>query len=94
MSCLSAQQISEKRADLLRWETHLSNLDTAFAGGLVEAGGIRQYRFDSGEGSQQVSYYKPNEMMDSIRFAEGRVNRLRRELRGSGVITANMRRRH
>lgn len=91
MTCLSSDQIEEKRTDLARWELILANYNSALEGGLVA--GIGSYRFDSGEGSQQAVYMKPDKLLDGIRMAESRVNRLRRELRGAGVIAGQVRRR-
>ena len=91
MSCLSSTVRAEKQAELANYEARLLKLETAF-NAATEAG-LSSYKFDSGEGSQQAKFMNLNDMMDAINFTQSRINRLRGELRGTGVYSMNMRRR-
>lgn len=93
MSCLSSTVRTEKEAELATLEAQLVQLNAAYSAA-ADPTGISSYRFDSGEGSQQAKLRPLNEIMDSIRFTQSRINRLRGELRGTGVYVANLRRRH
>ena len=91
MSCLSSTVRAEKEAELARYVARLARYETALNSALD--GGLDSYRFDSGEGSQQVKVLSIDKMEKSIGFLQSRINRLRGELRGTGVMTTNMRRR-
>ena len=91
MSCLSATVKAEKEAQVATLTTRLTNLEAALNAAL-DPTGVESYRFDSGEGSQQVKLRKPEELMDAINSTQSRINRLNAELRGTGVVTAAMRR--
>ena len=91
MSCLSSTVRTEKEAELARYVARLATYETALDSALD--GGLDSYRFDSGEGSQQVKVLSIDKMEKSIGFLQSRINRLRGELRGTGIMTTNMRRR-
>lgn len=92
MSCLSSTVRTEKEAELAKYEARLVQLNALFDSA-ADATGLSSYKFDSGEGSQQAKFRSLDEVMDSIRFHESRINRLRGELRGTGVYNLNLRRR-
>lgn len=91
MSCLSSTRKAEKEAEVTTLTTRLDKLNTALNAALDS--GLESYKFDSGEGSQQAKYMKTSELMEAINFTQSRINRLNAELRGTGVISAALRRR-
>jgi len=92
MTCLSSIVRAEKQAEIDRLEARLISLEAALDG-VLAGGGISSYRFDSGEGSQQVKYSSTTELIEAINFTQSRINRLKSELRGTAVFTGNLRRR-
>lgn len=90
MSCLSSTVIAEKKAELATLETRLAAYETAITS--ILTGEIESYRFDSGDGSQQVKMLSLSDLEKQIGFLQSRINRLRGELRGTGVMTLNVRR--
>lgn len=91
MSCLSTTVRAEKEAELASYEARLTKLETAF--NVATDAGLSSYKFDSGEGSQMAKFMSLNDMMDAINFTQSRINRLKGELRGTGVYNMNLRRR-
>ena len=93
MSCLSSTVRAEKEAQVAKYEAQLLKLETAY-GATLEAGGtgLESYRFDSAEGSQQAKLLDPSKLQDQMSFLESRINRIKSELRGTGIHTNNLRR--
>ena len=54
--------------------------------------GIREYRFDSGDGSQKTEYFTPKEMGDEIYKLERQIDSINSRLNGTGVINLVLRR--
>ena len=92
MSCLSSTVRTEKEAELAKYIARLAKYEAALDSALDS--GLESYRFDSGEGSQQAKLMSTDKLEKGIGFLQSRINRLRGELRGTGVMTTNMRRRH
>ena len=92
MSCLSTTVKAEKEAELAKYIARLARYETALDSALES--GLESYRFDSGEGSQQAKLMSVDKLEKQIGFLQSRINRLRGELRGTGVMTTNMRRCH
>ena len=51
-----------------------------------------EYRFNSGEGSQQARRRKLNDLKEQIEWLEGEIDLINRRLKGSGIVTLNVRR--
>lgn len=93
MSCLSSTVRAEKQAQLVKLEAQLLAAETAYAATLGAGGtGLESYRFDSAEGSQSAKLLDTSKLQDQISFLESRINRIKSELRGTGVHTNNLRR--
>lgn len=92
MSCLSTATRTEKEAELAKYIARLAKYEAALDSALDS--GLESYRFDSGEGSQQAKLMSIDKLEKQIGFLQSRINRLSGELRGTGVMTTNMRRRH
>ncbi len=92
MSCISSTVKAEKEAELAKYIARLAIYEAALDSALDS--GLESYRFDSGEGSQQAKLMSTDKLEKGIGFLQSRINRLRGELRGTGVMTTNMRRRH
>lgn len=91
MSCLSSIVVAEKKAELAKYEARLAKYETAIDS--IVSGEIESYRFDSGDGSQQVKMLNMSDLEKQISYLQSRINRLRSELRGTAVMTVNLRRR-
>lgn len=93
MSCLSSTVRAEKQAQLVKLETQLAAAEAAYLGTMSAGGtGLESYRFDSAEGSQSAKLLDPSKLQDQISFLESRINRIKSELRGTGIHTNNLRR--
>ena len=92
MTCLSTTIRAEKEAELAKYIARLAKYEAALDSALES--GLESYRFDSGEGSQQAKLMSTDKLEKGIGFLQSRINRLSGELRGTGVMTMNMRRRH
>lgn len=93
MSCLSSTVRAEKLAQLVKLEAMLLKAETAYCATLEAGGtGLESYRFDSAEGSQSAKLLDPSKLQDQISFLQSRINRIKSELRGTGVHTTNLRR--
>ena len=92
MSCISSTVRREKEAELAKYIARLARYETALDSALDS--GLESYRFDSGEGSQQAKIMSIDKLEKGIGFLQSRINRLNNELRGTGIMTVNMRRRH
>ena len=89
MICISAtkrtnilNQIAKKEAQLLKLEEALDDAST----------GVKEYRFDSGEGSQRTIRHSPAELIRAIEVMESKIAALYRRLNGTGLVDMNMRR--
>ena len=93
MSCLSSTVSEEKEAQEVKLECRLFKVETSYAATLEAGGtGLESYRFDSAEGSQQAKLLDPSKLQDQMAFLQSRINRLKSELRGTGIHTNNLRR--
>lgn len=90
MSCLSATVKAEKEAQVTKLTARLTKLEGALDA--AADAGLESFRFDSGEGSQSSKFIKITDAAELINFYQSRVNRLNAELRGTGVVSAGMRR--
>lgn len=92
MSCLSSTVRAEKEAELAKYEARLVKLEATLDSALDA--GLQSYRFDSGEGSQQAKLMSLNDLQDAINFTQSRIDRINRELRGTAIFSAALRRRY
>lgn len=93
MSCLSSIVRAEKEAQVTKYEALLLKVEASYAATLEAGGtGLESYRFDSAEGSQQAKLLDPSKLEDQMTFLQSRINRLKSELRGTGIHTNNLRR--
>ena len=90
MSCLSSTRRAELQAQLTSELARLATLEAAYEQSLE--GGVKSYRFDSGEGSQRTDRQSPKEISDLIDTTQARIDLLRRKLRGQGIVNINLRR--
>lgn len=90
MSCLSASEKARLMAELTDKQTQLAELKVAYSASLT--GGIKSYKFDSGEGSQSVTYTSPKDLKDLIDETESEINALYRRLGGKSLVNIELRR--
>ncbi len=89
MSCLPQSKIAEIQAQLQKKQAQLALAEVAYERALSE---IESYKFDAGEGSQQVKRRKIAELANQIDRLEAQINGLERKLAGGGLINVNLRR--
>lgn len=53
---------------------------------------IKEYRFDSGEGSQRTAFHDPGKLLKNIRSIERILNSLYARLNCTGIANMNLRR--
>ena len=92
MSCIDSSTRTRILAQISKIETQLTALDTAFTEAVANAE-VESYKFDSGEGSQQVKRRDPNDIQKLIDKLESRLAYLYRRLDGKGLVNMNLRRR-
>ena len=90
MSCLSITRRAEITAQIIAETSRLVLLEEAYGQSL--SGGIKEYRFDSGEGSQRTERHSPKELSDLIESTERRIDFLNRKLNGTNIVNLNLRR--
>lgn len=90
MSCLTTSRRAEILARISKLEAQLVIANDTLDSGLSTD--IREYRFDSGEGSQRVEYKTFDEMTKIVDWLESRIDYLRRKLNGTGLLSMNLRR--
>lgn len=91
MACLSSTQRAYYLADLERINSQLEKAYASYDRAL-EAMDVEEYRFNSGEGSQQTKQYdikKINALIDDL---ESKRDRIIRKLEGRGLVNMNLRR--
>jgi hypothetical protein len=90
MSCLSSSDKARLQAELTDKQTQLDELKAAYTASLK--GGVKSYKFDSGEASQAVVYTSPKDLKDLIDETESEINALIRRLGGKGLVNIELRR--
>lgn len=88
MSCLTAERRVELEERLQKKQTLLENLYSA----LDNFDGVREYKFDSGEGMQQTKYHSLADIQKNIEILESQIDRIKRILNGTGLNNINLRR--
>lgn len=90
MSCLSSARRASITARLV-----IKNGQLTAAYGLLDqllADPNQMYRLDTGEGMQQASHKKLNDVEKMISTLESEINRLETKLAGKGIVNMNLRR--
>jgi len=72
------------------YETMLETVKATYTAELENP--VEEYRFDSGEGSQRAKRRKLSELKEQIEWLEGEIDLINRRLKGSGIVTLNVRR--
>lgn len=91
MACPSSSLRARYLARLQSIETKLEYLDEAYDAA-VQNSEVEEYRFNSGEGSQQTKRRKPEEIRKEIEALEASYDRYYRKLTGGGLTNLNLRR--
>ena len=89
MSCLSAIQKSQLRAEIAELETILAALRTGY---LTLASGIKAYSLDTNEGKHSTTYTSLSEMQKAIDANQSRLDLKRRTLSGGALGSMRLRR--
>ncbi len=90
MATLSATQRTELETRKARLVTQLASLNDALENASTE---VDQYRFDSGEGSQQMKYRGLDEIQAAIDRTETKIRWIDERLAGAGLVNISLVRR-
>jgi hypothetical protein len=74
----------------LTLQGNLTDLEAAYKAALT--GGIKSYKFDSGEGNQAVVYHSAKDLKDLIDDTRAEINAINMKLRGTNLMNFNLRR--
>lgn len=91
MACINPRTRARLIANLAKKESQLAKAEIAYEALLTE---IKEYRFDSGEGSQRTEYRSTAELETAIDRLEKQIEDIHRRLSGTGVVNINLRRKH
>lgn len=91
MACITSSTRTRIIASIAAKEAVLAALYVAYTAAATE---FEEYKFNSGEGSQQAKYRNLNEIKTNIDSLESEIDSLYRRLAGKGVINMNLRRKH
>ena len=89
MLCISSNRLALLTERLETKTAQLVKLYDAFDRRINPA---ESYKFDSGEGSQQLKYLSLKDMQDAIDRLEKEIDALGRKLNGTGIVNMNLRR--
>jgi hypothetical protein len=76
--------LNRKKAQLIQLEAGLDDM--------ILKGGIKSYKFSSGEGDQQVTYRSTEQMQTAISSLEAGIDSITRTLNNTGNPNVNVRR--
>ena len=83
----------KKRIEIL--EIQLEHLEDALTNNVSAGGGhVKEYSFNSGEGTQRTVYRRIDEVMDARDRVESQLERLYRIIGGRGIVSINVRRKN
>ena len=83
MSRLTTAKRTELEEELEALEAELVLLQAAYSNAL--SSGMKSYKFDSGEGSQQVTYMSVKDLKESIDLTRSQIKSARRVLTGGNL---------
>lgn len=89
MACINTSTRARLIASLAKKEAQLLKAEEAYDDALTS---IKEYRFDSGEGSQRTEYRSVNELKTTIDALETEIEAIHRRLNGTGLVNINLRR--
>lgn len=91
MAFFTASRKADIEAKITKKQAQLVKLETAYDSASTE---IKEYRFDSGEGSQRLQYRDLDKIGKEMERLEKQIAALTRKLLGLGVVNINLRRKH
>jgi tetrahydromethanopterin S-methyltransferase subunit B len=90
---LSSTRVAELEAQLTKLESSLEKAYTAYDSAL-ETGGVKSFKFDSGEASQWAQYHSLSDISDQIDRIEARIDYINRKLNGRANVILALRRKY
>ncbi|RKY08360.1 MAG: hypothetical protein DRP56_04245 [Planctomycetota bacterium] len=91
MSCIRTEDHTDWTADLVAVRAQITAINAALADDTVLSG-TREYSFDSGTGIQREKFSSPQDLIQTLSTLLARRDRLKRLLRGNGLLRGAMRR--
>jgi len=92
MPCIRTEDKSDWTADLAAVRAQIAAINTVLSSDTVLSG-TKEYSFDSGTGIQREKFTDPAELINKVLPAlYARRDRLKRLLRGNGILRGAMRR--
>ena len=91
MACLPSWLRAKYKADLVRVQAQIANLETAIEDAYTNAE-VEDYSFDSGEGKQRTKRRSIKELNQVLESLEKTEMRIMRKLYGQSLVNMNLRR--
>jgi len=92
MGCFSTSKRARIVARINTTTTQIEELETVYLEAIKNAE-VEEYKFNSGEGSQQTKRRSPKQIREEIEALESSLDRLYAQLSGAGLVNMNLRRR-
>jgi multidrug resistance efflux pump len=89
MACITQSTRTRLEARLAVKEAQLAEADTAYSAALTE---VKEYRLNTGEGTQQMEYRDLKGLEDTITRLEAQIEAIYRRLSGKGLVNFTLRR--
>lgn len=89
MACILSSTRTRLIARIAKNEELLEKAETALSNALNH---IKEFRLDTGEGSQKTEYKDPRQLQQIIDSLESSIERDYRRLNGTGIVNMNLRR--
>ena len=91
MPCIRTDDKTDWTADLVAVRAQISAITTVLADDTVLSG-TSEYSFDSGTGTQREKFRSPQDLLSQLSILYARRERLKKLLRGNGILRGAMRR--
>ena len=91
MPCIRTEDKSDWTVDLAAVRAQISAINAVLSSDTVLSG-TQEYSFDSGTGTQREKFSSPQDLISTLSILYARRDRLKRLLRGNGILRGAMRR--
>lgn len=91
MTCIRSEDYDDWTADLAACRAQIIAINATLADNTVLSG-TKEYTFNSGTGNQTEKFNSPQDLINTLSILMARRDRLKRLLRGTGVLRSQTRR--